>query len=254
LCIRDSHNTLDICYQTASFQLIVGDIPQLGPDEFVTLCDGGFVTLSAGLGYSNYLWSTGEQSSSIAVSSSGNYSVTVSQNYSDFSCEATKSYAVDVSGIATIESVEKEDFSYNGNSITINVSGCGDYEYSLNGINYQSENRFSNLQTGDYTVFVRDKNECGVVTQQVYLLNYKKFFTPNGDDVNEFWQILGAQFEPNLKIYIYNRYGKLLTTFRGIDSGWDGRYNGQIMPTSDYWFVVERDNGKIHKGHFTLKR
>ncbi|MFK7833195.1 MAG: T9SS type B sorting domain-containing protein [Winogradskyella sp.] len=251
---RLDHNTLDICYQTASFQLIVGDIPQLGPDEVLTLCDGGFVTLSAGLGYSSYLWSTGESSSSIVVSSAGNYSVTVSENYSDFSCEATKSFSVDVSGIATIESIETEDFSLNGNSITINVSGFGDYQYSLDGINYQPENRFINLPTGDYMVFVRDKNECGVVTQQVYLLNYMKFFTPNGDNVNEYWQILGAEFEPSLKIYVYNRYGKLLTVFRGIDTGWDGRYNGEIMPTSDYWFVVERAHGKTHKGHFTLKR
>ncbi len=252
--VRVIHNTLNVCYDTTSFQLIVGNYPQLGADETISICDGSFETLTANPDYSNYLWSTGETTPSITVNTSGTYTVTASQNYNDFYCEASKNFTVYVSSIANIENITRIDFSTDNNSISVEVSGLGDYEYSLDGTNYQDENYFGNLQTGEYTIYVRDKNGCGVVTEQVYLLNYMKFFTPNGDGENEVWQILGSQFEPDLDIRIYDRFGKLLTAFKGSDEGWNGRYNGYNMPSNDYWFVVERGNGRTYKGHFTLKR
>jgi gliding motility-associated-like protein len=55
-------------------------------------------------------------------------------------------------------------------------------------------------------------------------------------------------------VYIFDRYAKLLTSFGATSSGWDGNYNGRPMPSDDYWFLVELPNGKIHRGHFALKR
>src|SRR5690606_32119483 len=195
-----------------------------------------------------------ETTSSISVNNSGTYTVTVSENYGDFSCDAIQTFTVNMSDIATIENVIIEDWSANNNSITIEASGLGDYEYSLNGITSQLEPYFSNLQAGEYTIYVRDINGCGVVTEQVYLLDYMKFFTPNNDGYNDYWQISGSTFDPDLQVIIFDRYGKLLTAFKGNDIGWNGTYNGQIMPTNDYWFVVKRTNGNTYKGHFTLKR
>lgn len=254
LYARVIHNELNVCYATASFLLTVGAPPQLSPDETIVVCDGSTVTLMADVGHDAYLWSTGETTTSISVSNSGIYTVTVSENYGDFSCDAIKTFTVNMSNIATIENVIIEDWSANNNSITIEVSGLGDYEYSLNGVNYQSESFFTNLQAGEYTIYVRDINGCGIITEQVYLLDYMKFFTPNDDGYNDYWQISGSLFEPNLQVIIFDRYGKLLTAFKGNDIGWNGTYNGQMMPTNDYWFVVKRANGNTYKGHFTLKR
>jgi len=251
---RMVNNTIDVCYETTSFQLIVGFTPDLGMDEFLTICEDDSLLLSAGSGYSSYLWSTGETTRDIVVDSAGVYSVIASNNYGDLSCSATKTYTVDVSGLALIDSIVIEDFTASNNSINIEVSGLGDYEYSLDGLTYQQDSFFNNLASGDYTIFVRDRNGCGVITEMVSLLDYERFFTPNGDGNNEYWQISGSQFEPNLKVFVYNRYGKLLTSFLGDAVGWDGTYNGNKMPTSDYWFVVERSDGKSHVGHFTLKR
>ncbi|MGC1471279.1 MAG: T9SS type B sorting domain-containing protein [Psychroserpens sp.] len=252
--VRMEHNTLDICFETSSFQLIVNALPDLEPDETITICDGSTAILSTSLNVDNYTWSTGETTPSITVSDSGSYTLTVAEIYGDVSCETSKTFTVNMSSIAIIEAIVTEDFSQSGNTISIEVSGFGDYEYSLDGIFYQPDPNFTNLQTGEYTVYVRDKNGCGVATETIFLLNYKKFFTPNGDGDNEYWQISGSQFEPSLKINIHDRYGKLLTSFRGDNVGWDGTYNGQNMPTNDYWFVIKRSNGDIFKGHFTLKR
>ncbi|RCT56488.1 T9SS type B sorting domain-containing protein, partial [Winogradskyella sp. KYW1333] len=58
---------------------------------------------------------------------------------------------------------------------------------------------------------------------------------------------------------IFDRYGKLLKQISPTGSGWDGTYNGNSMPSNDYWFTVEYDEPitnqrKELKAHFTLKR
>jgi gliding motility-associated-like protein len=72
--------------------------------------------------------------------------------------------------------------------------------------------------------------------------------------VNDTWQITNGINETGNIIYIYDRYGKLLKQLSSDSSGWDGTFNGNKMPTSDYWFLLKRQNGVQYKGHFTLKR
>lgn len=93
-----------------------------------------------------------------------------------------------------------------------------------------------------------------MVSQELALLNYPKFFTPNGDGINEKWRLEYSWFEPEALIYIYDRYGKLISSFTAKDPGWDGTFNEKRLPATDYWFVVERKDGKIHKGHFSMIR
>jgi gliding motility-associated-like protein len=97
----------------------------------------------------------------------------------------------------------------------------------------------------------------------VSIINYPHFFTPNGDGVNDTWNITGLNDQESAKIYIFDRYGKLLKQISPkINGGWDGTFNGQPLPTTDYWFTVdyyEIDiNGtfvpKQFKAHFSLKR
>ncbi len=81
-----------------------------------------------------------------------------------------------------------------------------------------------------------------------------KFFTPNNDGHNDLWQIGSITEYPNAAIYIFDRYGKLLARMSSQSNGWDGTFNDQPLPSSDYWFKVNLDNGNIISGHFTLKR
>ncbi|MFN3640655.1 MAG: T9SS type B sorting domain-containing protein, partial [Flavobacterium sp.] len=88
--------------------------------------------------------------------------------------------------------------------------------------------------------------------------NYPNFFTPNADGYNDTWNIIGME-DPvyNAKIYIFDRYGKLLKQISPRGLGWDGTYNGQSMPSTDYWFTVTyEENGtpKEFRAHFSLKR
>ncbi|MEJ2113411.1 MAG: T9SS type B sorting domain-containing protein [Flavobacteriaceae bacterium] len=142
------------------------------------------------------------------------------------------------------------------NSITISVSGEGNYHYSQDHGLFQDSNTFENVNAGFHTVYVRDKNGCGTVEQLVSVLGFPKFFTPNGDSYQDTWQPLGAniQFNSNLVVNIYDRFGKLLKEIRSSGDGWNGTFNGDLLPTDDYWYVVLFPDGKEYRGHFALKR
>jgi gliding motility-associated-like protein len=131
------------------------------------------------------------------------------------------------------------------------------YEYSIDGIHFQDSLVFTNLSGLVYTAYVRDKNGCGTVEQEFYLIQIPQYFTPNGDGYNDYWNIKdGNPFAQNAAsvIYIYDRFGKLLKQISAVGLGWDGIFNGKLMPADDYWFTIQLPDRRINKGHFTLKR
>ncbi len=250
------------CYGISEIELIVYELPDI-ETEFETLyCLNSFpetIVLDAGIindSPSNftYSWSTTETTSTIEVNEPGTYTVSV---FNSNNCSKQRTITVLPSNIATIDNIEVVDAS-NNNSITILVSGEGDYEYALDDIDgpYQDSNVFEGISPSLYTVFVRDKNDCGIVDELVSVIGFPKFFTPNNDGTNDFWQVRGInnQFQANSLIFIFDRYGKLLTKLNPLSSGWDGTYNGANMPASDYWFKVELEDGRTFTSHFSLKR
>ncbi|MBC7524926.1 MAG: T9SS type B sorting domain-containing protein [Flavobacterium sp.] len=253
--VRVMNNT---CYKVVQLKIDFINSPVIYMNNIFPLCVDKSVVIEAGLGYSSYLWSTGETTDHITITQPGNYWVTVYENHNNgLICSTIKNFKIFLSNFATITNVDIIDWTDIENVITVIVTGTenvtGDYEYSLDDIHYQDSNTFSNLTTGVYTVFVRDKNGCGVVNQEVFILNYPRFFTPNDDLINDTWNVKFSKYEPEMKVEIYDRHGKLLKILDGTNS-WDGIYNGNKVISDDYWFVVHRVNGLTHKGHFTLKR
>jgi len=245
---------LNNCPFIINFDVIVLVKPVLNLQKNSIICENSTTTLDAGIGFDSYLWSTGEKTQSIIVTSDGNYSIKVSKTYGSFFCETEESINVVKSNSATITNIVLKDWTPNENSISVFANGLGDYEYSLDNSNFQDSPEFNNLESGVYTITVRDKNGCGIAIEEIYILTYPKFFTPNMDGFNDYWNIKYAMYEPNLQVSIFDRFGKLITMFKGDDRGWDGTFSGALSPASDYWFVVKRADGKIFKGHFSLKR
>ena len=244
----------DKCYQVGQLGLTLVSVPIISIPDSVPVCENYSVTINAGSGFDSYSWSTLETTPSITVTNSGSYSLTVTQNHGNTVCSATKNFTIVLSNVAVI-STENQDWTDNENVIVVSVSASsvGNYEYSLDGITFQDSNTFSGLTSGDYTVYVRDKNGCGIASQEVFVLNYPKFFTPNGDGYNDTWAVRFSESEPKLMVKIFDRFGKFI---KELNSGstWDGTYNGHELPSTDYWFVVTRQNGKVFKGHFAMKR
>ncbi len=142
--------------------------------------------------------------------------------------------------------------------ITVLATDAGNYLYQLDYGPLQESNIFQNVASGTHTIKVVDANGCSSpLSKEVLVINYPKFFTPNDDGYNDSWNISGLADQLNSKIYIFDRYGKLLKQIRPRGKGWDGTYNGAAMPADDYWFLVEyEENGgsKEFKAHFSLKR
>lgn len=240
------------CYGILPIELNVNTFnPPNFNDETVYLCNGSSQTLSVASGFSSYNWSNGETDNSITVNTSGTYSVTVTDVNG---CEKTKRFEIILSSSATITSVDVNDFSGNNNSIEIIVSGNGNYEYSIDGTNFQESPFFSNLEPNEYTVYINDINGCPQVSQSVYILDYPHFFTPNEDGINDIWRIKRIQFLENSTISIFDRFGKLITTYSENYVGWNGKLNGFDLPSTDYWFVITLNNGRTIKGNFSLVR
>ena len=100
-------------------------------------------------------------------------------------------------------------------------------------------------------------NGCEDTLIEAFVINYPKFFTPNGDGIHDTWNITDLSFQTDAIINIFDRYGKFIKQIKPSSAGWDGLYNSQPHFSTDYWFVVtytEREEIKTFKAHFALKR
>lgn len=246
--------TANGCSEIVTLKFILLNSPRIFMKDKYTLCMDKNVVIDAGSGYNSYLWSTGETTQSINITSIGDYWVNVTEKNGSLLCDATKNFNIFLSNPATITSISIKDWSDTENVISIFQSGLGDYEYSLDNITYQDNNTFTGLLNGEYTVYVRDKFGCGITTEEVYLLMYPRYFTPNHDGHNDTWKIKLSDFENGLTVKIFDRYGKLIKMLGNDSEGWNGTFNGKELPADDYWFIVTRADGKEYKGHFSLKR
>ena len=116
---------------------------------------------------------------------------------------------------------------------------------------------FTNVGSGEHEVTVRDIHQCGELPGSTYIVDFPKYFTPNGDGYHDEWNISALSGQANAKIYIFDRFGKLLREIRPSSNGWDGNLNNQSLPATDYWFIVhyeEKNQTKEFKSHFALKR
>ncbi len=239
------------CYNGIPVILNINTFNNTITDENVVICSNVPTTLTADAGYQSYLWNTGETTSSIQIANAGIYNVVIENTNG---CTKVKTFTVTASEIATIENIIISGFNENS-SAEIVISGNGTYEFSIDGVTFQSSPVFSNLTDLVYTAYV--KNSCGTVQKEFYLIQIPKFFTPNGDGINDIWYIKGIRpMTPNVNsiVSIFDRYGKLLTQFPSFANGWDGTHNGRQMLADDYWFVIELGDGRTAKGHFSLLR
>ena len=256
------------CTATLIIPFIVNPTPKINLTDRKLIClPDNQIILEAGIvdgtpttdytyqWYFNGAAINGEINSSLTVSNEGLYSVDVTNVYN---CTQTENITVVGSEIAHLTDILVEDLT-DINTILITVTGSGDYEYALDDINgpYRTSNFFTNVPIGIHLVYIRDANGCGIVGPiTIPVLGIPHFFTPNGDGFNDTWNVKGVSRDFNYlsTIHIFDRYGKLLKQIGTTGQGWDGTYNGKLMPSDDYWYTIQFEDGRSAKGHFALKR
>ena len=190
-------------------------------------------------------------------------------------CTANKSFTIDLyvpltltdttSSATAINTVQVEA---NGGTVT-NLKG---YTYYYNGvdrgdsttykINHNDPERIApdGTRIKIVSVMVKDANGCtATLTLEVpyHDIEVPNFFTPDGDGENDVWKPRYLDNNVNARIYIFDRYGRRLANL-APGEGWDGQYDGRLMPSGDYWYIIEINDQLYDKrqfyGNFTLYR
>jgi len=226
----------------------VFDIPDVS-DENKIHCEGIPLTLDAGILNVSYLWSTGETTQTIQITDDSDYSVIVTSLPPE-NCSNTKHFFITKHTAPIIEEV-----LVTNQTATILISGIGEFEYSIDGYSYQDSNVFAVEEGGLYTVYVREKYDCGEDNDQFVVINIPKFFTPNNDGFNDVLTIKGIEYFPNASLTIFDRYGKFIKKIDQTNPDWDGTLNGKKLPSNDYWYILKTGDGRPDtKGHFSIIR
>lgn len=110
-----------------------------------------------------------------------------------------------------------------------------------------------------YTLHVTDG--CNItVTDEVFVKVYKEIvipntFTPNGDGINDLWNIAGLKSYTEASVKIFNRYGEIIFKTIGYEKPWGGQYNGRILPTGMYYYIIDlKNNEQIFSGAVSIIR
>ncbi|MBT8235091.1 MAG: T9SS type B sorting domain-containing protein [Bacteroidia bacterium] len=252
------------CFDASqSFDLTVVQTPELDIETDVYICEsttGVEIGEISGIGQYDYMWSTGENTSSIFVSQDGEYTLTVTNSGNGVDCSITKTVSVTISLAPRIDEVIVEDLQKN-NTIQVLTELDVPYEYQLDNGPIQASNIFSNVAPGLHTVTINDPKGCGSVSAEITVVGFPKFFTPNGDGANDFWHIEGLESLQEPIVHIFNRYGMFIKELDMQSVGWDGTFNGRELPSTDYWFKLsymdvqgQRVEAAYINNHFALRR
>ena len=255
---------------TAPTTIIVNPLPivSLPQDGYICVDDAGNsigsfrLTTNLSRTTNSFIWSNsfgiipGQTGSSYLATAPGNYSVITTDNSTGCISErATATIAPSLPPLQVVATVSS--YFSDIQTIAVSVLPNGIYEYKLDFNPYQDNNEFTNLSMGTHEIWVRDKLGCGVKKIVVQIINYPNYFTPNGDSFNDTWNITELRNQPNSYISIFDRYGKLIKQIKPSGPGWDGNYNGNPLPATDYWFTVyfvEQNKNEQFSSHFSLLR
>ncbi|MUP45759.1 T9SS type B sorting domain-containing protein [Gramella sp. BOM4] len=215
-------------------------------DERLQICPNSNILLDAGIEDLVYSWNTGETSQSIEVDEAGLYHVEI---FNSVGCSAVKTIEVVDVPDARILEVKSED-----ESVEIIPQFEGEFEFSLDGVNFQRSNIFESVNGGVYTAYIRDLATCQVDQLEFPHIVIPKFITPNNDGYNDEFRIKGLDYFQSSQIKVFDRYGKLLKIDSGTAFSWSGQVNGVSLPAGDYWYEIVIYGYPTRTGHFSLVR
>lgn len=204
------------------------------------ICKDTTTYLEAESNFDDYTWGSSDASSPINGKKGsivnnlpvGEYWVDLSSN----GCTYRQFVKITASEEPQIKSID-----INGSTVTVQIEGgTQPYSYAIDTNTYQNSNIFSNVKLGQHTIYVKYGDSCGPITMTFTVINPVNTITPNHDGINDVIDYSELATKTDPKVIIIDRYGKKI--FDSTEKKtfiWDGTYNGAILPTASYWYILE---------------
>ena len=257
------------CTSSASVDVVVSPRPIVSTSGDIDICEGSSTTLNAS-GGTTYLWSpaTGLSDPNIAnpvatPTATTVYTVTVTSNSSP--CPAQEEVTVKVVAKPVADAGPDKNM-IKGNSVQLSgkVSGTN-ISYFWTPTDFLDDpNLLNPVASPDknitYTLNVSSAAGCAIAQDQVMVTVYGKIvipntFSPNGDGVNEVWNVTALDGYTRALVSVFNRNGSLVYKSTGYDKPWDGTNNGSLLPVGTYYYTIDlRNNTPVLSGWIWLTR
>lgn len=237
---------------TASYTVQVTQPQKLTISTIVTnqLCKGESgkidVLLTGGTPPYAYTWSSGHSTQSIENLSTGSYELTVWD-----SKDCTVSQSEDVVSIEDVKLTytKVDDICDLKGSLSFDAeNGTPPYDFFINGNSTTPNVLYTNLEPATYELVVMDKNDCqDTALVEIVALPCEdpipaEAFSPNGDGINDTWQIENIEQYPNCSVTIVDRWGQRVFHDRsGYDFPWTGNFGFKKVPAATYYYFIYYD-------------
>jgi len=155
--------------------------------------------------------------------------------------------------------IENTDFDAHNGAIVLEnpTAGANQYQYSLNNASFVNDTIFKSLYVGKNYLIIKDNAGCTADTILEIKPNFfiPTGFSPNGDGVNDTWQILNIESFPDAEIKVYTIWGEIIFETIGNQKIFDATFNGNPLPDGNYYYIVDLRNGtQAKKGKITILR
>ncbi|MBW8359366.1 MAG: gliding motility-associated C-terminal domain-containing protein, partial [Weeksellaceae bacterium] len=240
------------CYNIAKITLTVIPPKYSTVLQDKVICIEDRTTLDAGPGFEAYEWSTGATTQTISNVGVGEYWVILTTD----GCETKQTVKVNKAPEVIITNID-----ISNNTVTLTVTGGQiPYQYSIDGINWQDSNVFTELPRGQNTFYVKDAFDCEPISVEITVPNLINVITPNADGINDYVDYSALRYKENLTFSVYDRYGnRVHLADKNNDYKWDGRFASKKVITGTYWYHItwtEPDGTKapvMYKGWILVK-
>jgi gliding motility-associated-like protein len=244
-----------ICTQASAIQSIVFNPPPTASIQKTvrtTLCEGQTVDLKISYNTGTVNWSTGRTTDQISVTRSGTYRATVT-SAAGCKTEATVDVQLFPNPILNISNTAVCVPSHKTVTLT---APAGLASYTWNGQIGTNTYLVDHPQT--VTLTVTDANGCQA-TQDIQVadecpdIRIPNAFTPNGDGINDTWDIIGLEYDQTAMVRVFTRYGQQVYQSKGYGTPWNGEYKGKKLPTGAYYYIINmKNNNQTLSGEVTI--
>ena len=218
--------------------------------------------------FSQWFWNWGDnvlaydQSSSHIFASTGSYDIThyIVNSFGCRSDTASKRFEVYPFPVANagpdqmvLEGASTRlEATASGNDLLFNWAS-GDYLNNTTALNPTC----TPIKDITYTLTVTGRGGCPISDQvKINVLKVPAIpntFTPNGDGINDVWEIKYLSRYPTAKVQVFTRSGQLVFESKGYTKPWDGMKNGQPLPVDTYYYIIEPESGRAPvTGYITI--